>query len=535
MKAIDGYDKLRGGYYTPADISDFIIKWIGVENAGSILEPSCGDGSFLASIKANCSPKTEPKVTAIELDPDEAVKAEQYGFKVIQGDFFSYYKHNIEDKESYDAIIGNPPFIRYQNFDERYRAVAFELMKKHGFHPNRLTNIWLPFLLLCCEALSSDGKIGMVIPAELFQVDYAAEARDYLSSHFDRLTLVTFKRLVFDEIQQEVVLLLGEKQSSKKGIRVVELDGIEELKRDGLSCLDRAEVKELDHSTDKWVKYYLTNEELAVLRKLNTDERISNAKDLYEVNVGLVSGENDFFLSNWSDVVEHGIEDDVTPIISRAEQVKGVFISEEEYQDLKDKGKRVSIFTPGDKPFEELSENARAYIKWGESQGFNKNYKCRIRKRWYYVPMSWKADAFLIRQANLYPKMILNSIGALVTDTLHKVRFKEGVDGKSVTAAFLNTYTLALSETLGRSYGGGVLTFEPGEMRRMRIPMRGADQLNIRKIDTLQREGDYEKILEYTDKVLLYDNLELTENEVSLLHSIWNKMRNRRLTRKQSY
>ena len=125
MKAIDGYDKLRGGYYTPADISDFIIKWIGVENAGSILEPSCGDGSFLASIKANCSPKTEPKVTAIELDPDEAVKAEQYGFKVIQGDFFSYYKHNIEDKESYDAIIGNPPFIRYQNFDERYRAVAF--------------------------------------------------------------------------------------------------------------------------------------------------------------------------------------------------------------------------------------------------------------------------------------------------------------------------------------------------------------------------------------------------------------------------
>jgi hypothetical protein len=36
-------------------------------------------------------------------------------------------------------------------------------------------------------------------------------------------------------------------------------------------------------------------------------------------------------------------------------------------------------------------------------------------------------------------------------------------------------------------------------------------------------------------KVLLYDNLELTENEVSLLHSIWNKMRNRRLLRKQSY
>ena len=93
---------------------------------------------------------------------------------------------------------------------------------------------------------------------------------------------------------------------------------------------------------------------------------------------------------------------------------------------------------------------------------------------------------------------------------------------------------LALSETLGRSYGGGVLTFEPGEMRRMRIPMMGADKLDIKKIDRLQREGKYEEILAYTDKVLLYDNLHLTEREVMILHSIWDKMRNRRLMRKQS-
>ena len=61
----------------------------------------------------------------------------------------------------------------------------------------------------------------MVIPAELFQVDYAAEARKYLSSHFDKLILVTFKQLVFDGIQQEVVLLLGEKNAVDKGIKVV--------------------------------------------------------------------------------------------------------------------------------------------------------------------------------------------------------------------------------------------------------------------------------------------------------------------------
>lgn len=406
-------------------------------------------------------------------------------------------------------------------------------MRKHGFHPNRLTNIWLPFLLLSCEALSDNGRIGMVIPAELFQVDYAAEARNYLSSHFSSLTIITFKRLVFDDIQQEVILLLGEKESVHKGIRVVELDDLEDLIDHGQSCLDKAETKNLDHSNDKWVKYYLSNEELQILRMLNADSRISDATDLYEVNVGIVSGENDFFLSNWDGVVAHDLQAEMKPIISRAEQVKGIKLSAEEYRLLRDAGKRVYIFMPGDCPLDQLSESAQRYISWGEQQSFHKNYKCRIRKRWYVVPVSWTADAFLIRQANLYPKMILNPIGALVTDTLHKVRFFEGVDRNAVAGAFLNTYTFSLSETLGRSYGGGVLTFEPGEIRRMRIPMKGAEKLDIQKIDTLQRLGKYEEILSYTDEVLLIGGLGLSKHDVALLHSIWNKMRERRLSRKQ--
>ena len=121
-----------------------------------------------------------------------------------------------------------------------------------------------------------------------------------------------------------------------------------------------------------------------------------------------------------------------------------------------------------------------------------------------------------------------------MTDTLHKVRFLKGIDGKSVAAAFINTYTLALSETLGRSYGGGVLTFEPGEMRRIKIPMKGADNLDATKIDVWQREGNYEEILRYTDQILLQDGIGLTDHEIGLLHSIWDKMRNRRLSRKQS-
>lgn len=538
MKPIEGYNKLRGGYYTPDKISEFISEWAIRTPSDSVLEPSCGDGSFLSAITKRFSAfgataeQIRKNVIGVELDSAEAEKSAQYGTTVVCKDFFTYYQENIEEQAQFDAIVGNPPFIRYQHFTEEYRKIAFALMNKHGFHPNRLTNIWLPFLMLSCEALKSNGRVGMVIPAELFQVDYAAEARQYLSVFFDKLTIVTFKRLVFDDIQQEVVLLLGEKGCDKHGIRVVELDDMADLIEQGQKCLENSEFKELDHSKDKWVKYYLSNEELNLLKRLNSDTRISDAADLFEVNVGLVSGENDFFVMNQATVDEFNLHDSVFPIVSRSEQLKGVRLTNKDYDNLIALGKKVYFFAPGDVEDDALTTEQKNYIQWGEEKGYNKNYKCRIRAKWYHVPQTWCADAFLIRQAHLYPRMILNEKKALVTDTLHKVRFLNGIEGKYVAAAFLNTYTFALSETIGRSYGGGVLTFEPGEMRRIRVPMKMADQLDLSKIDCWQRQGEIDKILDYTDSILLRKGLNLTDHEVSLLHNIWKKMCGRRMTRK---
>ena len=50
MKPIEGYNKLRGGYYTPDKISEFIAEWAIRKTSDSVLEPSCGDGSFLSAV-----------------------------------------------------------------------------------------------------------------------------------------------------------------------------------------------------------------------------------------------------------------------------------------------------------------------------------------------------------------------------------------------------------------------------------------------------------------------------------------------------
>ena len=526
MENID-YNKLRGGYYTPEKICDWIVSNCIGDKKKKILEPSCGDGNFLKSLtKYGYS-----NVTAVELDKEEAQKASAYGIKVINDDFFSYYQKYIDDVQKYDFVIGNPPFIRYQNFIEEYRTIAFSLMNKYGFHPNRMTNIWLPFLVLSCISLKEDGKLCMVIPAELFQVDYAAETRLFLSDFFERLTLITFKELIFDDIQQEVIILYGERTSDKKGISVIELDNLSSL--DGFKAEEQSEIKKIDHNKDKWVKYYLSNSELELLDILNKSDKIANATDLFEINVGLVSGENKFFVLAKEQVIERGLSSSVEAIVSRSDQLQGAIFTNEDLYELQNRGKRVYLFSPPDDEYM-LGYDESEYIRYGEKLGISENYKCRIRTPWYCIKKTWLPEGFFIRQANKYPRIILNDTNANVTDTVHKIRFHDSQNKEAITSAFYNIYTFALSETLGRSYGGGVLTFEPSEVRRFRIPLVNSDKLDIQKVNEHIRLGKIDDLILYTDKVLLKDGLGLSKSDIQKLHSIWEKLSNRRMTRKKS-
>lgn len=537
MKSEVKSEKLRGGYYTPEPIAQFICNWAIDINTKGILEPSCGNGVFLKEaakkvMEINPDLSIEDTIVGIELFEEEAKKASTYGTKVIFGDFFGFYKDNIEGKQKFDVIIGNPPFIRYQNVDVDSREIAFQLMRSAGLHPNKLTNIWLPFLVLSALALSKNGKLGMVIPAELFQVSYAGETREFLAKYFDRLTLITFQKIVFEDIQQEVVLLLGEKTSDSKGIQVIELNDLDDLSNLDLTKFYDYEVKELNHSNEKWIKYFLSCEEIELMHKLRSNVDIVPTTDLFEINVGLVSGENSFFLLNHDMVKEYQLGNATRTIIGKTEQLKGVILSERDFKNLADKGKKVYMFAPKDIPFSELSKEEQEYIKHGEKLGFNRGYKCRIRKNWYCVPQSWEPEAFILRQVNRYPRIILNYANAASTDTIHKIRFLDGVNPEYVAAAFLNSYTLALAEVTGRSYGGGVLTFEPSEIRKLMIPMKNAELLDVKKIDQLIRDNKIEEVLDYSDRILLVNGLGLSDNEVQMLRNIWLKLSERRLGRK---
>ena len=163
-------EKLRGGYYTPRPIAEFLAEWVG--KAGPrLLEPSCGDGAILRALAA------VGDVTGVELEPDEAEKAAAAApsASVVAADFFEWFSPGQWDK--WDGVAGNPPFIRFGNWTEPTRGLAFDVMRSVGMRPTKLTNAWVPFVVASALATRPGGRLGLVIPAELLQVTYAAELR----------------------------------------------------------------------------------------------------------------------------------------------------------------------------------------------------------------------------------------------------------------------------------------------------------------------------------------------------------------------
>lgn len=549
--------KLRGGYYTPKPIADFLARWAIQTPDTTVLEPSCGDGNLLvAAIHAFgeqgvSAEQAVRQIQAIEFDPIEAKKAIKRVGELLPGDsalglhvgdFFSFCRSSlleetlltrtVSPRKSFDAVIGNPPFIRYQNFPEEHRSIAFQLMQEAGFQPNRLTNAWLPFLIVSTMLLSEHGRLAMVIPAELFQVNYAAEARRFLSDHFSKLTIVTFKELVFDDIQQEVVLLLGEHNGhSETAIEVLEFNNVAELSDFDYSSATIAQ-KPMDHSTEKWTQYFLDAEEVALLRALRNEPRLTISGKVIDVDVGVVTGQNKFFILNETQVQSNGLRGATEKVVARSSHLEGALFSLEDWQKNASDGFGTHMFFPGNTSFDELPIASQEYIKFGEAGELHTGYKCQIRNRWYVVPSVWIPEAFMLRQVHGYPKLILNTSGATSTDTIHRVRFINGADPSAVTAAFVNSLTFAFAEVTGRSYGGGVLTFEPSEAERLPIPLQGAENLDLTEIDRLLRQNNIEAVLDITDQILLVEGLGLSLSQVQMLRGMWIKLRDRRINRK---
>ena len=522
--------KLRGAYYTPPAIASFILHWgINGSTDADILEPSCGDGVFLEQMARENM--LFHHATAVEYEAVEADKARAIGLhdsEVINSDF---HRFCLDTEQRFNLVVGNPPFIRYQYYDEGQQVLAGEIFKKAGLKRSKLTNAWVTFVVGCSLLLKETGKMGFVIPSELLQVTYAQQLRKYLATSFNKINIISFENLVFEEIQQEVVLLLCERTGTGEHL----IEHIEVKDAEALQQLDphrlKLPTKQIDFHADKWTYYFLDKEELDFLNKVRVDgmPKIGTYAD---VEVGITTGSNGYFTVPQGVVDMYQLHEYARPMVGRSVQVNSLCFTKADWQQNLANGAKANllVFTPGAK--ENGNEGTKAYIENGEQQGINKGYKTSIRDDWYVIPSIKLSDALFLRRNNLYPKFVLNDAQAYTTDTMHRVFIKEGVNRKAFVVSYYNSLSFAFAEILGRNFGGGVLELMPSEVEGVYLPYREENAKLFEKVDQMVREKKTaDEILDFTDKELLQKGMGFSETETKMARSIWYKLMGRRLNR----
>lgn len=522
--------KLRGAYYTPPAIADFILQWgLNGDDNADVLEPSCGDGVFLERMADGSM--LFHSVTAVEFEVAEAEKARAiklHDSEVLTSDF---HRFCLDTDKRFDLIVGNPPFIRYQYYDVAQQQLADVIFKRSKLKRTKLTNAWVTFVVGSCQLLKENGKMGFVIPSELLMVKYAQQLRKFLAQTFNKINIISFENLVFEEIQQEVVLLLCEKNGTNEHL----IEHIEVRDSDGLQNLDphRLEFpsKKIDFHTDKWTYYFLEKDELDFLEKIRT-ATMSKIATYSNVEVGITTGSNDYFTVPQSVVTLYQLQEYARPMVGRSVQVNSLCFTREDWQKNVDTGAKAHllVFPPTAK--EKFNKGTRAYIQYGEDNEINKGYKTSIRDYWYVIPSIKLSDALFLRRNNLYPKFVLNEAEAYTTDTMHRVFIHDGVNKKAFVASYYNSLSFAFAEILGRNFGGGCLELMPSEVEDIYLPYDEENEDLFDIIDSMLRHNaTADEILDVTDEIILHQRMHLSREEVALARSIWHKIMGRRLNR----
>lgn len=474
--------KDTGAYYTDPRVARYLSDWAIRSADDRVLDPSFGGGVFLQAASdriVHHGGNPCVSVCGIEIDPvvhRDTVK--RLGMVVSRknlwrSDFFDF------DSERFDAVVGNPPFVRYQAFGGEAREKALSRAAEQGVGLNKLSSSWAAFVVHGSSLLNYGGRLAMVLPMEMWHASYSLSVLNYLQQSFGRLEIITFRKRLFADISQDTVLLLADQYGrANSSFKLRDLDSVSDLALDGRS--DESLAREVDlgplvDGSRRLVEEFIPNEIRDLYREVVSHQRVRSLGSFAKVGIGYVSGNNKYF--HLSESEKHDLDipcEFLVRAICKGRALRGLRFTDTDWHDAANKDDAAYLLRiPAGMPLDQLPRKLVDYIGRGIELGVDQAYKCRVRKPWYSVPHIHVPDAFLTYMSGRFPSVSVNGGCFVSPNNLHTVRLlqDEDINAEQIAVGWLSSFSRLSVEIEGHSMGGGMLKLEPREASRVSIPL----------------------------------------------------------------
>ncbi|MCP5499275.1 MAG: Eco57I restriction-modification methylase domain-containing protein [Leptospiraceae bacterium] len=282
----------------------------------------------------------------------------------------------FKTKGGFDAIIGNPPYIRIQEMQKwaetevkLYKEI-YESGKKGNF------DIYILFIEKSLYLINSKGLCGFILPHKFFNATYGTKLREIISSNKNLIKIIHFGDLQIFDGPTTYTCLLFLSKAPIDFISVTKIKSIEEWRRNGSAEIGTINSEEL--SSGEWI--FQVGDKASIYQKL--EKWPIKLSEIVNIFVGLqTDGDSIFILEE--------ISQDQDSVICNSKQTGEDHIFEQNHLKYLIKGS-LNI-----KPYSLVDVSKRLIFPYYTSGNKSllidvKTYKEKYPKTWSYLELNKK-------------------------------------------------------------------------------------------------------------------------------------------------
>lgn len=451
-----------GQFFTPFEVAVFMCYWVMQEdNNKNIYDPAFGLGSFYFAAK---SLSENIKFSGMEID----------------NKIYNFFNQNLSNQDSvtidcnnyfkswgkkYEAIICNPPYMRFQKFKDR-KKVFSDFEKNLNVKLIGYTNIASAFLIKSLSELKYNGRLAYIMPLEFLNTGYGKVVKAHLleSNKLKFLIQIIPEKEIFPDVTTSIGIILAHNNNKDDCVKFYSISNTKSLTRILYKKPKRSIRSSQLNPSNKWMSFF-KKEALKLDRKNLLPLSYYGA-----FTRGIATGANSFFSLSLSKY--KGLKlprSTLKYCITKSSQVRSNFLTVNDIKQMEKNDSYIFILDVNKKTY---NEAVKKYVLYGEEKGFHLRYLTSKRTPWYKIEKRQPAPIlFGVFSRNAF-KIIRNYSPALNLTCYHG--FYPNIFGQAfVDRLFLYFHSKVCYMVLQKNtriYGDNLKKFEPNDLNELLVP-----------------------------------------------------------------